>query len=257
MTLAQEPASSFRPRPLNDLGASDAAFTPSPKSISPPKLSTLTEAPSPSQPASSVKPVQATQPGLTKIDPTDPNRFLLRLEPPGPDRLFGARETEAQFELRMKQLFAENFRSESAKLPEKPILSKEEYKPRNFAPMTMRVEPAYIVHRRLFFEEKNAERYGWELGFLQPFVSTAAFYQDVIFFPKHLLTQCRYWETNAGLCLPGDPVPFLWYPPEFFGNWCSIQIGIGIGTPDWETTALPMAPAPATEVWNLPPPSSR
>src|SRR5207244_4368586 len=27
-------------------------------------------------------------------------------------------------------------------------------------------EPVYVIHRRLHFEEKNTERYGWDLGFI-------------------------------------------------------------------------------------------
>ena len=30
------------------------------------------------------------------------------------------------------------------------------------APSTVVLEPGYVVHRRLYFEEKNAERYGWD-----------------------------------------------------------------------------------------------
>ncbi len=241
MALAQEPASSFRPRPVNETGGADPSFTPSPKSLAPPKVGSLPPVPTNTEP--DLKRVQATAP--KSLDSAESIRFVLRTEPPSADRLFGARETESQFEQRMKQAFADNARPEVAKFPEKPVLSKEQLKPRTFSQMTMRVEPAYVVHRRLFFEEKNVERYGWELGFLQPFVSAGAFYQDVFFFPKHILTQFRCWETNAGLCLPGDPIPFYWYPPEFFGNWPSIHVGIGIGSDasEWEinpTTGQPI-----------------
>ena len=53
-----------------------------------------------------------------------------------------------------------------------------------YPPMSVQHEPLYIVHRRLHFEEKNAERYGWDLGIIQPFVSAAYFYKDVLLWPN-------------------------------------------------------------------------
>ena len=82
--------------------------------------------------------------------------------------------------------------------------------------MCEQAEPAYVCFKRLLFEEKNAERYGWDLGVIHPFVSTAAFYWDVATLPYHLFTApCRKFECSAGYCLPGDPVPYLLYPPEW------------------------------------------
>lgn len=76
-------------------------------------------------------------------------------------------------------------------------------------------EPMFVVHRRLHFEEKNAERYGWDLGFMQPFVSTAAFYKDTLLWPNSLVSGLRtgFWDTGAGKCLPGSPTPYYLYPP--------------------------------------------
>ncbi len=73
----------------------------------------------------------------------------------------------------------------------------------------------YVVHRRLHFEEKNAERYGWDLGIIQPLVSTAYFYKDVLLWPNSLASCVAYgcWDTNAGKCLPGSPTPYYLYPP--------------------------------------------
>ena len=37
----------------------------------------------------------------------------------------------------------------------------------------------------------------------------------MLFLPYHIGTQpCRCYECSAGYCLPGDPVPYLLYPPE-------------------------------------------
>lgn len=82
-------------------------------------------------------------------------------------------------------------------------------------PMRALLEPGYVVHRRLFFEEKNAERYGWNLGMAQPFVSAAYFYKDLLLWPSHIASNLRErYDTNAGKFLPGSPVPYYLYPPE-------------------------------------------
>ena len=86
--------------------------------------------------------------------------------------------------------------------------------PRVFAASQMTVEPTYVCYGRLAFEEVNSERYGWEISFLQPFVSAGWFYWDVVSLPYHAFTQpCRCFDCSAGYCLPGDPVPYLLYPP--------------------------------------------
>lgn len=73
----------------------------------------------------------------------------------------------------------------------------------------------YVVHRRLHFEEKNAERYGWDLGIIQPLISAAYFYKDVLLWPNSLASGVAYgfWDTNMGKCLPGSPTPYYLYPP--------------------------------------------
>ena len=85
----------------------------------------------------------------------------------------------------------------------------------SYEPRTARVEPTFVVHRRLHFEEKNAERFGWDFGVLQPMVSTMHFYRDTLLWPQSLVTSCVVgkWDTSAGKCLPGSPVPYYLYPP--------------------------------------------
>src|SRR5262249_62160095 len=94
-------------------------------------------------------------------------------------------------------------------------LSDVDYTGRRFAPTTRLVEPAYITHHRLYFEELNSERYGWEAGPLQPFFSAGYFFKDMAMLPYHFAVRpCERFDTNYGKCLPGDPVPYLWYPLE-------------------------------------------
>lgn len=84
-----------------------------------------------------------------------------------------------------------------------------------YAPSKMILEPGYVVHRRLHFEEKNGERAGWDLGPLSTVVSAAYFYRDVLLWPQSLASGCvtGFWSTNAGKCLPGSPSPYYLYPP--------------------------------------------
>ncbi|VTU02146.1 Putative secreted protein OS=Rhodopirellula sallentina SM41 GN=RSSM_03940 PE=4 SV=1 [Gemmataceae bacterium] len=84
-----------------------------------------------------------------------------------------------------------------------------------YPPMQTTYDALYVVHRRLHFEEKNAERYGWDLGIVQPLVSSLYFYRDVLMWPQSLASGFAYgfWDTSAGKCLPGTPVPYYLYPP--------------------------------------------
>lgn len=83
-----------------------------------------------------------------------------------------------------------------------------------YVPHRALLEPGYVVHRRLLFEEKNSERYGWELGMAQPFISAAYFYKDVLLWPSHLMSTRERYDTSAGKCLAGSPVPYYLYPPQ-------------------------------------------
>jgi hypothetical protein len=90
----------------------------------------------------------------------------------------------------------------------------------------MTLEPGYVVHRRLHFEDLNSERYGWEVGIAQPAVSTLLFWKDTVLFPAKLASHIGEWyDTSAGKCLPGSPVPYKLYPEpvDAFG----ILVGAG------------------------------
>ena len=82
-------------------------------------------------------------------------------------------------------------------------LSNEAYSGRQFPPVTEYVEPHYVCYHRLYFEEKNTERYGWEIGFLQPAISAGYFYKDFFLLPYHFAMEpCQRFECSAGSCLP-------------------------------------------------------
>src|SRR5262249_18466687 len=97
-----------------------------------------------------------------------------------------------------------------------PVLSKLPYQGRTWPDMAKLVEPDYVMHTRLLFEQQNFERGLWDLGILTPVLEAGIFYFDVAAPPYHLATRpCQQYDTSAGKCLPGDPTPFYLYPVEF------------------------------------------
>ncbi len=98
------------------------------------------------------------------------------------------------------------------------------------------LEPDYVVHRRLLFEDKNTERYGWDLGILQPVLSTALFYKDTLLWPANLASHAfERYDTSAGKYLAGTPVPYYLYPPEIdlfgFGVGGAVIAGVAVILP--------------------------
>jgi hypothetical protein len=153
------------------------------------------------------------RPGDTAYAAEGAFEFPIQLEVPGSERLFRI-ETEADLQERMRQEALDR-NMERIAFPDEQPLTKEKYKGRTFARSVELVEPHYVMYDRLLLEDINAERYGWNLGVLQPLASTAKFYWDVIWLPYHLGTRpCQKYDSSAGYCLPGDPVPYLLYPPE-------------------------------------------
>jgi hypothetical protein len=115
--------------------------------------------------------------------------------------------------------------------PEEPVLAKEPYPGRHWAHKTMQVEPCYVAHGRLLFEQQNFERGLWDLGPLTPVVEAGMFYFDVAALPYHVFTRpCQQYDTSAGKCMPGDPTPFYLYPPElsFPGAVAEVAVVTGL-----------------------------
>ena len=154
---------------------------------------------------------------LLNLPPGDlPTGFSVQLEPPGPERLFRV-ESEDALKERMRQEKRNSPKMDRLVFPEEVVLSNSVYDPNwrssTWKPMVRQVEPNYLVHGRLLFQEKNSERYGWDLGPIQPFVSGAYFLADMALLPYHLASDpLRRFESNAGYCLPGDQVPYMLYP---------------------------------------------
>lgn len=91
------------------------------------------------------------------------------------------------------------------------------YRPKtlNYPPVKLGIEPGYVVHRRLYFEEQNTERHGWNAGAMQPVISSLYFYRDVLLWPARLASNPHErYDTNLGKGLPGSPVPYYLYPMQ-------------------------------------------
>lgn len=141
--------------------------------------------------------------------------YQILLDSPSPERLFGALDSEQGLEKRMRQQALQRKPPEAVQFPERPSLGGMAFEGRNFPKQLVIAEPHFVNYNRLYCEEKNSERYGWDLGFIQPLVSTVTFFKDVAFLPYKFATRpFQRNETSAGNCLPGDPVPYILYPPE-------------------------------------------
>ena len=138
---------------------------------------------------------------------------------PDPQRVFRL-ESEAQLRERMARESRLGINALGLKydiaFPRYPAVPAPEPIVRRWAPLTETVEVPFVAYRRLYFEQLNFERYGWDLGVLSPFLSQAAFYFDLVTLPYHAgIDPFRRYDCNAGYCLPGDPVPLLLYPPQW------------------------------------------
>jgi hypothetical protein len=164
--------------------------------------------------------------------PDEATGYRIQVEPPGPQRLFRL-ESEADLFQRIKQELQERTPPEKGIFPEEPVVSRQVYDPTSrmmtWPPQSAIVEPYYVCHGRLLLEQRNAERYGWDLGPFHPILSGAVFMADVLALPYNVgKAPCRCYECSAGLCLPGDPVPFLLYPPEWSATGLLTQAGVTV-----------------------------
>jgi hypothetical protein len=139
--------------------------------------------------------------------------FFVQLQPPGPQRLFRL-ESEAAFRERVRQE-APRQPYQPVIFPPEPVIASGVYE-RHWPGRAEWTEPNYVCHCPLFYEQKNFERYGWDLGIITPVISGLTFYCDLLLSPYHALVHPEgCYECSAGYCLPGDPVPLLLYPPRW------------------------------------------
>ena len=128
------------------------------------------------------------------------------------------KETEKQLEY-YNEISKNPLADSSYQFPPLPVIGPpaSAYQPKTvaYAPRKLIVEPGYYLHRKLYLEEKNAERAGWDFGPMQTLVSAAYFWKGTLTMPQNFASGFVYghWDTSAGKCLPGSPSPYYLYPP--------------------------------------------
>jgi hypothetical protein len=122
-------------------------------------------------------------------------------------------ESEGALKERMRQ---ELLRSNQRIIwPDEVAMPKQSYAGHQAPPLTKLVEPAFVCHGRLLFEQPDFERGLWDFGVFGPLLSVGKFYLDVALLPYHAFTHpFDCYDCSAGKCLPGDPSPLYLYPPE-------------------------------------------
>jgi hypothetical protein len=160
--------------------------------------------------------------------------YQIQLEPPGLERLAQSLESDASLQERVRQETLSNpsTANERVEFPEEPILSRDRYAGRAgiWQQRGVVAEPYFVNYRKLLGEDRNAERYGWDLGGIQPLVSYGLFLWDVATFPASAFNDpCRKNESNAGYCLPGDPTPYLLYPPDITVRGLAAEVSVVMG----------------------------
>jgi hypothetical protein len=160
----------------------------------------------------------------------DEGGLTIRTESPGLDRLT-RRWSEDQFFESLRQDARRRPGMQRVYFPEEEPVSTEVYAGRHSPYMVRYVEPHYVTHGRLLFEQKNFERYGWDIGPLSPAVEFAMYYYDLALLPYHVGSHACACDTSAGKCLPGDATPLVIYREQFsitglvfegaavFGGW--------------------------------------
>ncbi len=161
-------------------------------------------------PTPGVQPARFQEPARADVD--------AELTPPGIERLSRIEPDEKLFERIRQETLTKN-PNERPVFPESPILSRDRYAGRGdlWQKRQLTVEPSYVCYGKLqtLFEDRNTERYGWDLGPLSVPLALAKFYADFALMPmKAFANPCRLNECGAGHCLPGDPVPYMLYPIE-------------------------------------------
>jgi hypothetical protein len=161
------------------------------------------------------------------------NPIPLGLKDGGPNQVVRF-ESEANLQRRLKQRERQKSSPagvpERAVFPEEPVISTKAYTARTFPGHLLLVEPAYVCYGPLWFQERNAERYGWDLGIVQPPLQAGIFFADLLTLPYHMGASLFHGpECSAGQCLPGDPVPYRLYPPGLSLSGGILEAGAIVG----------------------------
>jgi hypothetical protein len=165
---------------------------------------------------------QAPDRGLAPGNPeAQEGQYRIQLEPPGSERVFRTESERALYE-RIRQEFRQ--RNEIAYFPKDPVLGDNQlYGGRAWPVQTVAYVPLAMGYEPLYFEDINAERYAWDAGIFQPFLSLGKFYVDFLTLPYNMgVIHPWAFETDAGFIRPGDPAPYLCYVPPF--SWTGLTL---------------------------------
>lgn len=219
----------FPPPPPIIVQTPPPAATPMLQPSSNPTPTTATGSPTAPQTGSATVPAPTspgTQPGTTD-QPSNPQSgqarpedklsdYGIEIEPPRLNQLYRLK-TEAE----LRRQIAEDIKHRpqeagtTVEFPTYRKLTDEPYSARQFGGLIKQIEPNYVAYRRLYAEERNSERFGWWLGPIQPLWSAASAWKDMALIPYKVGARpYQRFDTSAGLCYPGDPVPYLIPPPE-------------------------------------------
>jgi len=218
-------ASKPLPLPASFQKVETVQFKPVPQSAPPVQKDKIAPLPVPEQPG------RIAVPKAMKNRPAeDEGGLTIRTDSPGLDRLT-QRWSEEQFFESLRQDARRRPGMQRVYFPEEEPISTEAYAGRQSPYMVRFVEPHYVTHGRLLFEQKNFERYGWDIGPLSPAVEFGMYYYDLALLPYHVGSHACSCDTSAGKCLPGDATPFYLYREQFsitglvfqgaavFGGW--------------------------------------
>jgi hypothetical protein len=155
------------------------------------------------------------QVGLRNRPGDDEGGLVIRTDVPGLDLLTQRLAEDDVFEKWRKE-YQGRPGTQRIYFPIEEPVSREPYTGRQSPYMVRFVEPNYVVHGHLMFEQKNFDRYGWDLGPLTTGIELGLYYYDLAMLPYHIgVNACHARETSAGKCLPGDATPLVIYREQF------------------------------------------
>jgi len=116
-------------------------------------------------------------------------------------------------------------------LPQECLIDQPQHQPRQWEPAKITWKASNLMHKPLYFEEVNLERYGHTAGpILQPVVSSAHFFANIAVLPYkmgvHLPSECQY---ALGYYRPGNCAPWITPPVPLSLRGALFQAGAVTG----------------------------
>ena len=116
-------------------------------------------------------------------------------------------------------------------LPKECLIDQPQFQARQWEPSKITWKASNLMHKPLYFEDVNLERYGHTAGpILQPVVSSAHFFANIAVLPYkmgvHLPNECQY---ALGYYRPGDCAPWITQPVPLSLRGALFQAGAVAG----------------------------